>query len=561
MTEAVVKNGSGGGTEDAIGSNALDRIFKEVNGENWYQEILGWYIDGYSVDKLDVFKAEPEIPRSDRYTAEKIASKFRNRVSYVLGTKEWHIWDVRIHRKLTGDGVAKLMVNMYGDQLKKALDEIKYRYEMQADVENASETDSVVRNKNKAEAKKRYETVFKEHRRYRNQLDSTNGSRNVVEQLKDYLAVAEDYYDNDRDWFVMKNYVVDVRESWRTGELKLALHDPSRPVFRYIDADYNPEAEHVALDRFLGTSIADESQAWFLQKALGSALIGAPEKTKTIIDAFGAPDSGKSMLNGVLRALAPEYCITASPNAVMKAGPTGGKEADMARDDMRLGRIISFSEVKRKLDKDFILQYTGGDELTTTRKYRNAIKWVAQGMMIMMSNEGMNIGSQEQAVSDRIKRIHFPHSFRVGSEDPRYEKDATLKDQIIAEREGFLVWLLQGFIGHLTEDAGRDGETKASDSMEMLKMEMQDNTNTAAIFWESVAMNKYEKDLSAPKAKWVPLVTMIADYRKWCKMTEHPQMDEADVKAWMKREELFERASGMLRLSGMVAKQGAVIGG
>lgn len=547
-------------TADATGLIALKKNYDELGGDLWYQEMLGSYDGKYNIMDLDVLKAEPLIDRSDRYTAETIARKFKNRVTFVLGTKEWHVWDGRIHKVHEGDGVANTLVNLYSDQMRKALEEIKFRFAMDAEKAIESGADSVEVNKIKAEFKKRYETMFKEHRSYRSSLDSTSGIRNVVEQLKNYLSVPSDYYDNDRDWFVMKNYVVDVKASWLEGKVVLALHDPSRPVFRYIDADYNPEAKHVALDRFLSTSIADESQAWFLQKAFGSALIGAPEKTKTIIDAFGAPDSGKSMLNSVLRALAPDYCITASPNAVMKAGREGSKEADMARDDMRLGRIISFSEVKRKLDKDFILQYTGGDELTTTRKYRNAIKWVAQGLMIMMSNEGMNIGSQEQAVSDRIKRIHFPNSFRVGSEDPRYEKDATLKDQIIAEREGFLVWLLQGFIGHLEEDAGRDGETGASESMEMLKMEMQESTNTVSIFWENVAVNKYDQDLSAPPSKWVPLVSMIADYTKWCEQTKHPRMDDADVKAWMKRQGLYARNSGQNRLTGLVLKAGNFVG-
>lgn len=544
--------------EDATGSIALGKVFDEVNGGDWYQEILGWYTPGYSVDKLDVFKAEPGIHRSDRFTAEAIAGKFKNRVSYVLGANEWHIWDGRVHQVCEGDGMAKAMVGLYSDQMRKALEEVKYRFEMQAEIENASETDSVARNKNKAEAKKRYETVFKDHRRYRAQLDSASGVKGVLEFLKSGgLTVPSDYYDNDRDWFVMRNYVVDVKASWRAKTTVLVNHDPARPVFRYFNADYNPSAEHPALQRFLDNSLADKSQAWFLQKAIGSALIGAPEKTKTIIDAFGAPDSGKSMINGVLRALAPDFCIAASAHAVIK----GDKDADMYRDKMRLGRIISFSEVKQKLEKSFILEYTGGDPIETTRKYRNSLTWVAQGMMMMMSNEGMNIGTQEQAVSDRIKRIHFPHSFTVDNENPLLVKDPTLKDQIIAEREGFLNWLILGFNGHLDEDGGRDGETGASESMDMLKMELQDSTNTAAIFWESVAVNKYEKDLSAAKSKWVPLVTMIADYRKWCKITEHPQMEEADIKAWMKREGLFERASGMLRLTCMVAKQGAVIYG
>lgn len=536
--------------------DALHKNCKDLDVANWYQILLGNYTGTYDSAKLNPYEAEAVIPRSDRYTAEAIAEKFRNRVSYVTGAKEWHIWDGRVHQRCEGDDIAKHIVDIYSDQLKKALDEVKYCFTAEADaaVVSGPELDSVEKSKIKAEAKKKYEALFKEHRRYRNMLDATSGTRSVVEQLKTYLAVASDYFENDRDWFVVQNGVVDVVASKTSKNLVMVPHDPSRPVYRYFRANYDPNAEWPSLQRFLDNSLADESQADFFQRALGYVMIGAPVKTKTIVDAYGETNAGKSMINGVIAKLANDFYFEATEAAITKAG----KDADMFRDQMRMARVISFLEVKSKLDKPFILKYTGGDVIETTRKYRNSVTWRAQGLIMLMSNEGMNIGSQEAAVASRIERIHFPHEFTDDHEDPRYRSVEGLDQMIIDEADGFLNWLLLGFIAQINSGS-KDGKIKASESMGLLKNEMQDNNNTASIFWERFNGNRYEADLSAPVYKWVPFISVMADYKKWCKMTEHAFMEDSDVKAWFKRQGLVDRQGGKLRLKEMVEKENSQI--
>lgn len=531
-------------------TQALQSVFTELNVQSkWFHELMGQSELKLDMNRDDFAKAEDTLPKSELYAALAISDKFKHRVTYVTGADQWHIWDGRIHLPCEGDVMITAIVREFHSAINSALKIIKQKFEERCNEVRGQQKTKEDISKEVSAIMKEYNTIYREHKSFRDKVTSHATQRAVIAQLKTMMSVPSDYFEDDRDWFVVENCVIDVKASREAKQIVWVNHDPARPVYRYFNANYNPKAEYPALQRFLDNSLADETQAKFFQKALGSVLVGAPTKTKTIIDAYGATDGGKSMINGVINKLGKDFYFEATDHAITKSG----KDADMFRDRMRQARIITFLEVKAKLDKTFILKYTGGDTIETTRKYRNSVQWKAQGLIMLMSNEGMNIGSQEEAVADRIERINFPHQFFAEHPDPRYLKDETLQSQIIEQADGFLTWLLEGFVLHLVEDINMDGKIKPSESMALLKAELQDSSNTAAIFWESVAPNKYEQNVSAPESKWVPFITLMADYKTWCKATNHTQMEESDVKAWMKRQGYVRRASSQLRLVERVA--------
>ena len=528
----------------ATETQAFEYVSNELDLNNWYKDLLG--TNNFELSSMDLNKAFESIPRTELMAAYAIEAKLGKRLTYVGADNTWYLWDGHIHLPCESDAVAIKFIQLYYHATANAIAVVKTKYELMAQTMKVSgvqdadkKAKDIMMDYNKGEITK--------HKNFREDLSKNSGQRAVLSQMKTIFGVQSDYFEKDeRNWFVTDNCVIDVRESERQRKVVTVAHDPARAVWRAFQGEYQPGVTNEHLNKFLDNSFADATQAEYFGKVVGTALISAPVKMKTIVDVYGETDGGKSMINTVIERLAPDFYYEATEGAIVK----GAKDADRYRDEMRHARIISFLEVKGKLDKTFVLKYTGGDVITTDRKYRNAVQWRSQGVILMMSNEGMNIGAQEEAIADRIERVNFPHRFTFDNEDPRYVKDKDLGDNIVAGASGVLNWLLDSWMAHLADE--QDGKPKASESMAFLKAELQDNDNTVAIFWEKAKGKKYDWKQDAPSTKMVPFVTFYADYRLWCRDTAQKQMEEADVKAYMKREGVVQRVASQLRLKDYV---------
>jgi phage/plasmid-associated DNA primase len=526
-------------------TTAYNTTVSDLDLDSWGFELAG--IKSKLLSDLDLNKAYDSIPRTELVAADTIADKLGKRLSYSAGNNTWYLWDGHIHLPCESDAIAILFIRLYYRATADAIALVKEKIELTAKQMEVSgltdakkKADEIRASYNKGEITK--------HKAFREKLSTDGGQKAVLSQLKTVLGVPADYFENEeRNWFVTDNCVIDVRATTEQRKVVTVEHDPARPVWRAFKGAYQPGVVNEHLNKFLANSFADITQAEYFGKVVGTAMIGAPSKMKTIVDVYGETDGGKSMINTVIERLAPDFYYEATENAIVK----GAKDADRHRDEMRHARIISFLEVKGKLDKTFVLKYTGGDTITTDRKYRNSLQWRSQGVILMMSNEGMNIGSQEEAIADRIERVNFPHRFTFDSEDPRYRKDPELGDNIVANPSGVLNWMLDSYIAHLNDNV--DGKPKASESMAFLKAELQDSDNTVAIFWDKAINKKYQWDRDAVPSKMVPFVQFYADYKSWCRDTNMPQMEQADVKAWGKREGKINRISSQLRLDHYVA--------
>lgn len=527
-------------------TTAFNQTVSDLNLNLWSFELAGTTRDSIQIDKFDLDKAFESIPRTELTAAYAIEKKLAKRLTYVGANNTWYLWDGHVHLPCESDAIAIKFIQKYYHATADAIALVKSKYEYLASVMKASNMDGAEKKASDILAQYNKGEIVK-HKAFRDKLSTDSGQRSVLNQLKTILGAPADYFEVDeRNWFVTDNCVIDVRATTEQRRVVTAPHDPARAVWRAFKGEYRPGVVNEHLNKFLTYSFADMSQAEYFGKVVGTALIGAPSKMKTIVDVYGETDGGKSMINTVIERLAPEFYYEATEGAIVK----GSRDADRYRDEMRHARIISFLEVKGKLDKTFVLKYTGGDVITTDRKYRNAIQWRSQGVILMMSNEGMNIGSQEEAIADRIERVNFPHRFTFDHEDPNFRKDPELGDNIVANPSGVLNWLLDSYIAHLNDNV--DGKPKASESMAFLKAEMQEGDNTVSMFWEKSLNKLYVWDKDAPAVKMVPFVKFYADYKTWCKNTNMPQMETADVKAWMKREGNVARISSQLRLNGYV---------
>lgn len=470
-------------------TDALGKALLELNAQNWNKDLVG------SANGFHIKKAFDTLPKTEVRAAEAIAAKFQGYLSYNPDLDQWYFWDGRIHRPCVGDGLVKKAITEFYKQHYAAINSIElFIGNKQSDL--SDEDRSIYKNR------------LKDYKKFRDSISKASGISSIARLLEHMLDVASDHYDDDRQWFVVENGVYDMKAVRETREFNLLPHDRHRSVYRMWNLREEVGASHSALDKFTSQSIEDEGQAKFLQKIIGTALMGTTPGTRSIVSAQGAMRSGKSMLLRVIDRIGKDFKAEPQRGAIIR----GGKNPEHARYPMRDARFVGFTEITDKLDREFILKYSGGDQITSEDKYIKNKAWVPQGVIFLFSNEGMNIDKTDAATYGRIKPIHFPHTFEVAS-PTGHELDEKLEDKIVEQRAGFLEWIKEGFLMGLEE--GFD----CTDSMEALKRGERDEEDEAFIYLQD-RMDQgvlYELPHDAPQSHSVTYVELYADYRMWHK--------------------------------------------
>jgi phage/plasmid-associated DNA primase len=458
----------------------------------WSAELRSTNAEG----KFDLYKAFNSIPRTEVTTAEAIAAKLKNNLCYVPESKTWYLWDGKIHRPCHADGIAIKVVQAYYEVLTDTIAAVSATIDIKAKMDGN-------------EAVKPLRAELSKHKNFRDRLATDAGQKAVVSQMKTKMDVQGDHFSDDRRWFVVENGVFDMEEVRATRQFVLKPHDASRPVYRMWHITDDPTAKSPSLNKFLTGSIADRGQGEFFSKAVALACMGAPVSTRTIVSLQGARRSGKSMINRAIGRLTGDNGIYAEPprDAIVK----NGRNPHHARYSMKDARYVAFTEITDRLDREFVLKYTGGDRFPVEQKYVAGTQVVPQGIIFMASNHGMDIDKTDEAIFERIAPINFPRTFEKVSVDGTHILDPDLEDKIVAEASGFLNWLKWAYLEYLENGLDR------TDSMEALKREERDDELSVVQYVKDRIGSGFLRE--APDAKLsecANVTTVYADYLQWC---------------------------------------------
>lgn len=481
-------------------TQALKQAVNQLNIIEWPYEILG--VTAATVGQLEFGKALKKFPKTEKRGAEIIQKKFKNYLSYNAATDVWYFWNGRIHKPTESHVLVRQIVEIFHEALSGAMDLI----------DDLAES-LVAQSPDNEKTAKRKELRGKtsEHRYLRDSIARSGGITSMVKMLETHVNIPGDYFANDTRWFVVQNGVFDMDDVRKTREWKLLPHDGSRPVYREWKFKYNPGSTHEHLDHFLETSIEDESQARFLQKILGTAVFGTrpDEGTRSFVSIQGKPRSGKSMILRVLNAFCEENTFVREPQ--VSAIIQRGKNPEHGRNPMKEARIAAFTEVTERLERMFMLKFSGGDKCTSEDKYIKNSSWYPQGVIFLFSNHGANIDKTDKATYDRLKPINFPHQFELPPfDDGVHTLDPQLQDKIVSQGSGFLEWLMEGFIRGLEEDF------YCSESMERLKQGERDEQDEVGIYLaDRIEKKYYSVEPGIPSYRYASLTTAYTDYKLW----------------------------------------------
>ncbi len=285
-------------------------------------------------------------------------------------------------------------------------------------------------------------------------LDSMLGLAKVDSRFA--LSVAE--IDRDPWLFGVDNGVVDLR----TGALRGASRDEY--VTRRSPIAFNPEAPATRWLQFIEEITASPRPggkyqprpqlAAYLQRALGYCLTGSTREHKMFI-ATGPGANGKSVLLDLLKEIMGDYGEVIAPEALMATkGDADAERATPSARKLAGARTATSSESKdgQKLDVALVKRHTGGGFLTARGMHENAFTFEITHKLWLMTNHKPVLDHMDDAMRGRLHMIPFDMRWNRPGHPERNpnlpDGDKTLTDQLRAESEGVLAWLVAGAVAY-----------------------------------------------------------------------------------------------------------------
>lgn len=528
----------------------LAESFRRVNINEWWKELLSE--ENYKfcenaekhvenlVDNLefDFNAAISGMPWGESYAAELISNKFEKTLGFDYDQSIWYLWNGIVHMPMENPLAVEEIMERFLNAYEKAYDFAESMSEKVADaIEAEAGSES-----GKAKAKRvrdDFKKEFTKHKTFRDRLRGPEGRNKVISDLKRKLAVNPRKFEDDTDWFVFRNGVINckrVREEGVTEEI--LPHDPSRNVTRFFDAEYDEENDLGHWTRFLERSIPDPEVREYVHACVGAAFTGNT-KLRTFLVFEGERSSGKSLFLEVMAELGrrsdpridgSSYVNgNANSNAIIRK--KGG--SNFAQSEFGNNRIVGVSEpnAREELDGEFIKAYTGDRTVSTEKKHKDFHADIAQGLLIIATNEMPRMNSMDTAIMKRAKIVKFPYSF-VDSPDPtkEHEKESVenLRELLLEDRSSILRWILDGMELHKN---GRNKnnvsynrlEDSAPAIMDQWSEEHKSDLQTPISWMETMIAEgavEYESNpdvlVNIPRKDLLPIGDAYVIYKHWC---------------------------------------------
>jgi putative DNA primase/helicase len=222
-----------------------------------------------------------------------------------------------------------------------------------------------------------------------------------------------------------------------SGELR--QHDRRDLLSKLAPVKYDPNATCPRFLTFLREIFGPHPDIIpFIQRALGYSATGLV-KEHVVFFLHGAGRNGKGTLISILNyILGAEYAHTANIATFMATNDSGrGPNEGLAN---LLGqRLVSAQEPNegRTYDIALLKHLSGGDEISTHRKYGHQFTFLPSHKLFIATNPPPRIPPGDQAIWARLRLIPFAVSFE-------HREDTGLLDTLKTEASGILNWLIEG---------------------------------------------------------------------------------------------------------------------
>lgn len=266
-------------------------------------------------------------------------------------------------------------------------------------------------------------------------LQSTKSQSYILKQVEPRLTIPHEQWNRYDHHLVCANGVIDLR----TG--KLLPHAPHYLADMSSKVKYDPFAPCPKWEAFLTEVQPDPEARSYLQRLAGYCSIGTTEQQKFFV--FTGPGgNGKSVWSEVLQGVLGDYAVVGD-KSVITASKSEPHPTGLAR--MADRRLVSFSETNErvKLDCKVVKQITGGGTLTARLMRQDFFDFQPKFTAILDTNDVPTIDDQTAAMHRRL--VVVPWTFVPTNVNEK------LKQELLAEAEGILRWIVEGARLYLRE--------------------------------------------------------------------------------------------------------------
>lgn len=341
---------------------------------------------------------------SDTGNAELFNELFGNDIRYDQNLDRWLIWKESLHRW--------------------------------EELSEAEQTQFAIKTANKRFA---HAQSFEDQDAIRREANFAVRSRNA-NSLNNMLSLAKHLppihnssikWDSNRDLLVTKNGVVDLR----TGILREGRR--SDFITHGIDIEYSLEAKAPLWEKFLREVTLDRPELiFFIQRAIGYTLTGhIKEQVFFLLHGTGA--NGKGVLANIIRKLLTDFSKLIR-FAAFEENTTSDAKRDLAELPGIRAVFASEGTEHKSFDTGTIKQITGGEPITTSRKYGHPFTYDPQFKIWLNTNHLPRVIDDSFGFWRRILVIPFEAEFYGAA------RDNNLEDKLMVELPGILTWAVQG---------------------------------------------------------------------------------------------------------------------
>jgi putative DNA primase/helicase len=284
-------------------------------------------------------------------------------------------------------------------------------------------------------------------------LEGASHVKNAVDLAKSdpRLAVTVNQLDTGHMLLNVSNGTIDLH----TG--KLRPHDRADLITKLAPVNFEPQARHPALDRYLLDLCADiPNMADFLARCAGYALTG-DASAESVFLIQGPGGNGKTTLLESFAAFLGDYAVKMEFSSLCTSTRHGGRGAGSASPDivkLRGSRLAYASEGDQsaRLDAGIVKLLSGGETITARDLYETPITFPQTFKLWLVSNYDPRCDADDSGLWRRLVKV--PFAALRGKPDP------TLKTTLVndsAARAALLAWAVRGCLDWQERGSGRIG--------------------------------------------------------------------------------------------------------
>lgn len=247
------------------------------------------------------------------------------------------------------------------------------------------------------------------------------------------MAVTDRELDANSMLLGVQNGVVDLIKG------QLLFNQPDMLVTRYCEANFVEDLPCPRWESFLDqVFVSDMETIESVQRLLGYTLTGLITEEVLVI-CFGYGSNGKSVFNNVIQRIMGGYSKTAPPSllAARRADDSGPRN-DVAA--LAGARYVSVNELQAgdRLDEQVVKQLAGREPIAARFLHKEFFEYLPTFTAWLRTNHKPIITGEDDGIWRRLVLIPFQRKFEAHEQDPQLEA------KLMEERDGILMWMLEG---------------------------------------------------------------------------------------------------------------------